>query len=135
MHALSVGVEKAMELSQRSSLAIVDKGGHLLGFVRIEDGAFGTIDVAVNKAHTAAAFRFPSDHWMSLIQPGAPLYGLERCGSRPHVAFGGGLPVMDGTTVIGGVGVSGGPTQADEAIAQAMVEAIARTMRLNGADQ
>ncbi|MEN8503568.1 MULTISPECIES: GlcG/HbpS family heme-binding protein [Paraburkholderia] len=128
MSALAAGVEKAKELSQRSSLSIVDKGGNLLAFVRVEDGAFGTIEVATNKAFTAAAFRFPSDHWMDLVQPGAGLYGLERSGTRPYVVFGGGMPVFDGDSIIGGVGVSGGPTEADEAIAQSMVDAIARTM-------
>ncbi|MFB9122563.1 heme-binding protein [Paraburkholderia dipogonis] len=130
MLALAAGVEKAKELSQRSSLSIVDKGGNLLGFVRVEDGAFGTIEVATSKAFTAAAFRFPSDHWMKLVQPGEGLYGLDRSGTRPYVVFGGGMPVFDGETVIGGVGVSGGPTEADEAIAHAMVDAIARSMKV-----
>lgn len=125
LEAINAGILKAKELTQRSSLAIVDMGGNLIAFMRVDDGAFGTIEIAVNKAYTAAALRAPSGQWMQDAQPGAPLYGLERsCGSRPFVVFGGGLPVYDGSNVIGGVGVSGGPLEADEAIAQAMVETI-----------
>ncbi|THJ48339.1 heme-binding protein [Burkholderia sp. LS-044] len=122
--AIEAGVAKANELAQRSSLSIVDAGGHLVAFTRVNDAAFGTIDIAHHKAYTAAALRFPTDYWMKLVQPGAALYGLERAASRPLVVFGGGLPVNHGDEVIGGVGVSGGPEEADVAIARAMVAAL-----------
>lgn len=121
MAALQAGILKAKELDQRSSLSIVDVGGHLIGFVRVDDAAFGTIEIATNKAYTAAALRQPSDTWMSLSQPGQGLYGIERSCARPFVIFGGGLPVTVNGNVIGGVGVSGGPEEADVAIASAMV--------------
>jgi uncharacterized protein GlcG (DUF336 family) len=125
LRALKAGVAKAKELEQRSALSIVDAGGHLIGFVRVNDAAFGVIEVAHNKAYTAAALRFPTSHWMKVVQPGADLYGLERSAtSRPFVVFGGGLPVKDGDDVIGAVGVSGGPEEADVAIAEAMVAAV-----------
>jgi uncharacterized protein GlcG (DUF336 family) len=125
LRALHAGVAKANELAQRSSLSIVDAGGHLVASVRVNDAAFGTIEIAHNKAYTAAALRFPSGHWMKAVQPGADLYSLERSGSsRPFVVFGGGLPVKDGEDVIGGVGVSGGPEDADVAIAESMVAAL-----------
>ncbi|MCY1456439.1 heme-degrading [compost metagenome] len=58
---------------------------------------------------------------MSLSQPGQELYGIERSCARPFVVFGGGLPVTVDGNVVGGVGVSGGPEEADVAIATAMV--------------
>lgn len=122
--AIEAGVAKANELAQRSSLSIVDAGGHLVAFARVNGAAFGTIEIAHNKAYTAAALRFPTDDWMKLVQPGAELYGLERAASRPLVVFGGGLPVTHGGDVIGAVGVSGGPEEADVAIARAMVAAL-----------
>lgn len=122
--AIEAGVAKANELAQRSSLSIVDAGGHLVAFTRVNGAAFGTIEIAHNKAYTAAALRFPTEYWMKLVQPGAELYGLEHATSRPLVVFGGGLPVTRGDDVIGGVGVSGGPEEADVAIARAMVAAL-----------
>ncbi|WP_433706018.1 GlcG/HbpS family heme-binding protein [Paraburkholderia sacchari] len=125
LRAIKAGVAKAQELAQCSSLSIVDAGGHLVASVRVNDAAFGTIEIAHNKAYTAAALRFPTDHWMKVVQPGAELYGLERsASSRPFVVFGGGLPVKDGDDVIGGVGVSGGPEDADVAIASAMIASL-----------
>lgn len=121
MVALQAGIQKAKELDQRSSLSIVDVGGHLVAFARVEDAAFGTIEIANNKAYTAAALRKSSDTWMSLSQPGQELYGIERSCARPFVVFGGGLPVTVNGNVVGGVGVSGGPEEADVAIAEAMV--------------
>ncbi len=122
--ALTAGAAKARELGQPSSLAIVDMGANLLGFLRVDDAAFGTGEIAQNKAYTAAALRAPTGNWLETVQPKAPLYGLERSVSRPFVVFGGGLPVYDGKTVVGGVGVSGGPVESDEAIAAAMVAII-----------
>ncbi|WP_431324804.1 GlcG/HbpS family heme-binding protein [Rhizobium sp. YTU87027] len=126
LEAINAGVAKAKELKQRSSLSIVDGGGHLVAFVRVDDAAFGTIEIAHNKAFTAAALRAPSGHWMETVQPGASLFGMERAASRPLVVFGGGLPVYDGDVVIGGVGVSGGPIEADEAIAHAIADVLNR---------
>lgn len=124
LKAIGAGVTKARELGQRSSLVIVDGGGHLVAMVRVDDAAFGTIEIAHNKAFTATALRAPSDKWMDLVQPGAVLYGLERSCARPFVVFGGGLPVLCDEQVVGAVGVSGGPVEADVAIAQAMVDVL-----------
>ncbi|CAI8882092.1 hypothetical protein D3C76_647780 [compost metagenome] len=121
---LAAGIRKAKELNQRSTLSIVDDGGHLIASVRVDDAAFGTIEIAHNKAYTAAAFRQSTAAWMEVVQPGAALYGLERSCARPFVVFGGGIPIVDGNSVIGGVGVSGGPVEADEAIANSIVSAI-----------
>ncbi len=120
--ALEAGAAKARELSEPSSLAIVDQGGNLLAFMRVDDAALATAEIAQSKAYTALSLRSPSGNWLEIVQPGAPLYGLDACGGkRPFVVFGGGLPVRDEKTVIGGVGVSGGPVDADVAIAEVMV--------------
>jgi len=124
MKALDAGAAKARELGEPSSLAIVDAGGNLLAFLRVDDAALATVEIAQNKAYTSVALRSPSGDWMDISQPGAALYALERSTAKPYVIFGGGLPVADNGTVIGAVGVSGGPVDADVAIAQVMVSAI-----------
>jgi uncharacterized protein GlcG (DUF336 family) len=122
--AIEAGVAKVRELSQPSCLAIVDAGGNLLAFLRVDDASLGTVEIAQNKAYTAAALRAPTENWMEIAQPGADLYGLERSTSRPFVLFAGGIPIIHDGVVIGGVGVSGGPADADIAIAQAMISAL-----------
>ncbi|PBB86910.1 heme-binding protein [Mesorhizobium sp. WSM3876] len=122
LKALQAGAAKARELAEPSSLAVVDQGGNLLAFMRVDDAALSTVEIAQNKAYTALALRSPSGNWLEAVQPGAALYSLEACGGRRQfVVFGGGLPVRDAKTVIGGVGVSGGPVDADVAIAEVMV--------------
>lgn len=121
LKALRAGASKARELGQPSSLAIVDMGGNLLAFLRVDDAAFATVEIAQNKAYTAAALRSPTGNWLEVSQPNGALYGLERSVSRPFVVFGGGLPIFDGKRVVGGVGVSGGPVDTDVAIAGEMV--------------
>lgn len=125
LKAIQAGVSKVRELKEPSSLAIVDAGGNLMAFLRVDDAALSTVELAQNKAYTALALRSPSGSWLDLVQPGAALYGLEAHGGRrPFVVFGGGLPVRAGNTVIGGVGVSGGPAEVDVVIAQAMIDVL-----------
>ncbi|ASV88414.1 hypothetical protein CES85_3329 (plasmid) [Ochrobactrum quorumnocens] len=123
--ALEAGAKKAREICEPSSLAIVDAGGNLLAFMRVDDAALATGDIAEGKAYTALALRSPTSNWLEIVQPGGALFGLEALGGKkPFVVFGGGLPVVTDGKVIGGVGVSGGPVDADVAIATAMTEAL-----------
>lgn len=128
LQALLAGAAKTRELREPSSLAIVDAGGNLMAFLRVDDAALATVEIAQAKAYTALALRSPSGNWLHAVQPGGDLYGLEALGGKkPLVVFGGGLPVRAGNAVIGGVGVSGGPVDIDLQIAQVMVDALERT--------
>lgn len=123
--ALEAGVRKCRELKEPSSLAIVDTGGQLLAFLRVDDAAISTLNIAQSKAYTAVSLRSPTDRWMDLVQPGGPLFGLENTSAGlPYIFFGGGLPVFDGDEIIGAVGVSGGPAEIDIAIARDMIAAL-----------
>lgn len=120
--ALAVGIAKCREMNEPSALAIVDAGGYLIAFLRVDDAAISTLKIAQSKAYTAVCLRAPTHKWMDLIQPGGPLFGLEHTSAGlPYVFFGGGLPVMSNGEVIGAVGVSGGPAEADIEIGKEMV--------------
>src|ERR1700761_3150642 len=121
--ALEVGKAKAEALKEPSCLSIVDEGANLVAFVRTDNAAHGTIDIAHNKAYTSSAFRVRTAELAPLSQPGQELYGIWNCGgARPYVVFGGGVPIMDGSNCLGAVGVSGGPVEADVVIAEAMAD-------------
>ncbi|MDK4737117.1 heme-binding protein [Rhizobium sp. CNPSo 3490] len=121
LNAIAAGAAKVREIKQPSSLAVVDLGGNLLAFLRVDDAALSTVQIAQNKAWTALALRSPSGQWMEAVQPNGPLYGLEAVGARPFVVFGGGLPIIRDGKVVGAVGVSGGPVDDDITIADTML--------------
>jgi uncharacterized protein GlcG (DUF336 family) len=121
---LKAGLARAAAMNEPSSMAVVAAGGNLMGFLRSDEAQFGTIEIAINKACTASAFRMATADLAPDVQPGRELYGIEHTGARPFVPFGGCLPIRRNGKCIGGVGVSGGPVETDVAIAEAMLAAI-----------
>ncbi|RJL35908.1 GlcG/HbpS family heme-binding protein [Bailinhaonella thermotolerans] len=113
------GMARAAELGVDMNIAIVDAGGHLLHFVRMDRAWLGSIDIALKKARTAVLFRMPTAVIGGLSQPGGPCYGIELTNDG-LVSFGGGLPITDGEgRTIGAIGVSGGTVEQDTLIAEA----------------
>lgn len=126
MAMLRVGLEKATELNEPSSIAVVDQGGNIAGFARSDDAMFGTAEIALTKAYTAAAFKMPNGDLANDVQPGGEIYNVEVAGrGRTFTAIAGGFPLMRGGKCIGAVGVSGGPVARDVAIAESMLASFA----------
>ncbi|MFI0425154.1 heme-binding protein [Spongiactinospora sp. 9N601] len=117
------GMARAAELGVEMNIAVVDAGGHLLHFVRMDQAWLGSIDIALKKAKTAVLFRMPTAVIGQISQPGGPCYGIEATNDG-LVSFGGGLPITDehGRT-IGAIGVSGGDVQQDTQVAEACLAA------------
>ncbi|MEE8458673.1 MAG: heme-binding protein [Phycisphaerales bacterium] len=115
---------KSLELGANMDIAVVDVGGNLKAFLRMDGAWLGSIDIAVKKARTARLFDMPTGDIGGLSQPGGPLYGIEHSNGG-LVTFPGGIPLRasDGT-VIGAVGVSGSSVENDHAVAVAAGEAI-----------
>ena len=114
---------KATEIGVPSNIAVVDAGGALLSFVRMDDAWLGSTDIAIHKAYTARAFDMSTEELSKMAQPGKPLFGIEATNHERIVIFGGGVPVKRGDTVIGAVGSSGGTVDQDIKIAEAAVSA------------
>lgn len=125
--ALKIGKAKVEELREPSSLAIVDPGGNLAAFIRTENAGFGAAEVAINKAYTPSAFKIRTADIYVDAQPGEEIYGFQNTNYRPFVVFGGGVPVFVGGQLACSVGVSGGPIDADVAIAGWMINALETT--------
>lgn len=122
--ALAAGVAKAQTLNSPSSIAIVDAGRNLLGFVRMENALLASIEISQRKAYTARSLNMRTGDIMALVQPGAALYGMDTGHVPPFIVFGGGIPVERSGEVIGAVGVAGGMVPDDEAVAAAVVTAL-----------
>jgi uncharacterized protein GlcG (DUF336 family) len=117
-------VVRAAELGAVVSAAVVDAGGHLVHFQRMDRAEIAGPTLAVDKAFTAVAHRVATADLTALAAPGGPLAGLHANGGGRYVVFGGGLPCWsgdhgDGAVVVGGIGVSGGTTEQDVACAEA----------------
>lgn len=101
------------------SIAIVDAGGHLLAFQRMDGAEIAGPVLARDKAFTAVAHRTATHDLTDLVRPGAELAGMNSADGGRYIAFGGGLPMWDANRVVGGVGVSGGTCEQDVTAASA----------------
>ena len=116
--------KKAAELDTLMNIAVVDAGGNLKAFARMDGAWLGSIDIAIKKARTARFFNFPTGALGELSQPGGPLYQIE-VSNGGLITFPGGVPLMaaDGS-VIGAVGVSGSTVEDDHAVTAAGAAAL-----------
>ena len=101
------------------SAAVVDAGGHLVAFARMDGAEIAGPVLAPDKAYTAVAHRIGTDELAPLVAPGGELAGMYAAGGGRFVCFAGGLPLWAGERVVGGVGVSGGTAEQDLAAARA----------------
>jgi glc operon protein GlcG len=106
-------------------IAVVDAGGHLLAFARIDDAKPSSVPVAITKATSAALRRTPTgpmpnaENTSVLLSLGMPLAtdGVVTC-------IRGGGPLLWEGSVIGGIGVSAGTEAQDEEVARAGAAAL-----------
>jgi len=105
-------------------VAVVDRSGLTQVFLRDRFAGAHTVDVATNKAWTAASFRTSTLELANESQAGKPMSGIR---STPRMlAVGGGVVIEAGGSIFGGIGVSGAPGgEADDACARAGIKAIA----------
>ncbi len=121
--ATQAAVAKAEALGIRINVAVTDASGTLMAFLRMPGAFLHSIDIAIDKAYTAASFGFPTSQWGAALANDELLrQGLN---ARPRlVLFGGGLPIVEAGERIGGIGVSGGSAEQDEVCAAAGLAAL-----------
>lgn len=120
---------KARELGLAAIIAVLDDGGHLKAFHRMDGAVLGSIDIAIRKARTAVLFQCNSEDVWDYLKPGAPAPHLELSndGLAPY-AGGMALKCPNGG-VAGSLGVSGGSIEQDTQIAKAGFAAFEATLR------
>ena len=118
-HVLAAAVAKSKELNLKMNVAVVDAGGNLKAFVRMDGAWLGSIDIAIKKARTARYFDMPTGDLGKASQPDGPLYNIE-VSNGGLITFPGGVPLKDADgTIIGAIGVSGSSVENDHTVAEA----------------
>ncbi len=115
---------RAAELGQPFAIAIVDDSGVLKAFSRMDGAPLLSVQVAQDKAYTAAGFGMATDAWHDFVRDDPPLAMGAAPGIDRLIVFGGGYPIKVGEAVVGGIGVSGGHYRQDMQVAQAGLSAV-----------
>ena len=118
--------KKAAELSTLMDIAVVDAGGNLKAFARMDGAWLGSIDISIRKARTARWFDMNTGEIGKLSQPGGPLFGIEHSNDG-LITFPGGVPLKDSKEeIVGAIGVSGSSVENDHAVAVAGAGALGK---------
>jgi uncharacterized protein GlcG (DUF336 family) len=104
------------------AIAIVDSGGHLVMFHRLDNTQLGSVEVALGKATTAVLYRRPTKAFEERLAAGGADLKLLKL---PGLPLEGGLPIIHQGKLIGGIGVSGVQSNQDAAVATAAIQSLA----------
>ena len=123
---IAAAVQKAEQQGTLMDIAVVDAGGNLKAFVRMDGAYLGSIDISIRKAKSARALNMSTTELGAAAQPGQSLYGIEVTNGG-MIIFGGGelLKNKDGL-IVGAVGVSGDSVENDTEVAKAGAAALLR---------
>ncbi len=104
----------------RVVIAVVDAGGHLIALERLDEAQVASVEIARQKAWSAAAFKRPTKAWEEALAGGRQ--GVLRLeGAVPSE---GGVPLVYRGRLVGAVGVSGAQPWEDGQVARAGAEAL-----------
>ena len=124
---LAAAKDQASRMGKPMNIAVVDDGGHLMAFARMDGAKLASIDIAINKAHAAAIRRQDTgparigNEVNVLISLGLAI------GSRAHqTPIRGGLMLEVSGQCVGAIGVSAGTEDEDTEVARAGVAAFVK---------
>lgn len=133
LHAASIATAAALRhaatIKVPMNVAIVDSTLYLLSFTRMPGAKLTSIDIAINKAFTAAGHRVGTHNYKEMVWPGGAAYGINNSNGGRFMVIGGGLPIVVDGAVVGAIGCSTGTPAQDQEVAQAGVDAVAEYVR------
>jgi glc operon protein GlcG len=123
---LAAAERRAAEINVPMNIAVVDDGGHLLTFSRMDGAKLSSVRIAINKANSSAIRRKPSGASVSANgQPDVLLSLSLAIGSgAQQTPLRGGLPLLVDGEVVGAIGVSNGSEDEDVDVARAGATAL-----------
>ena len=120
---VDAALAQAAELGVASVVCVCDAAGWPIVVHRPDGGKPTSVEIAINKAFTAACHRRPT-HTYTNAQPGQEAFGIMNMHGGRFTIFVGGWPIEVGGQVVGGIGVSGGHTREDIACCKAGITAL-----------
>lgn len=121
--AIAAALAEAKKNGWTMAAAVVDPGGHLVAFERMDGTQNGSAAVAVDKARSAALFRRPTKAFQDALAAGGE--GLRILKLRDAIPIDGGVPLVASGRVVGALGLSGGASSEDGQCARAGAAAFA----------
>lgn len=121
---IAAAEKKAEEIKQPMNIAVVDEGGNLIAFERMENAWLGSIDIAQKKAWTSRAFDITTQDLGANSQSGDQFFGIHASNNGKVMIFAGGIPLKKDGKVVGAIGVSGGSGVQDHSVAEAGAAAL-----------
>jgi glc operon protein GlcG len=120
--AAAACVAEARKNNWNMAIAIVDTGGYLVYFERMQNTQLASVDLAIEKAKTSALFRRPTKVFQEALATGGD--GLRVLGLTGAMPNAGGVPIIVDDKIIGAVGISGGSVEQDAQVATAGANAL-----------
>ncbi|HEX6236116.1 MAG TPA: heme-binding protein [Acidimicrobiales bacterium] len=121
--AVDAALDEAARLGVGSVVCVSDAAGYPIALKRPDNGKVTSVDIAINKAFTAACHRRPT-HTYTNAQPNQEAFGIMNMHGGRFAIFVGGWPIEVRGEVVGGIGVSGGHTKEDIACCKAGITAL-----------
>ena len=120
-HVVAAALAEARGNSWTMAAAVVDPGGILVYFEKIDDTQNASPRIAIDKAQSAALFKRPTKTFQDSVERGG--IGLRVMRLRAAIAVEGGVPIVVDGKIVGGLGVSGGTAEQDGQCCKAALEA------------
>jgi len=118
--AAAAAIAEARRNSWAMAAAVVDTGGHLVYFEKMDGTQTGSVAVAISKARSAALFTRPTKAFQDVLAGGGD--GLRMLGLEGAVPVEGGVPLLMDGKIVGAIGLSGGASSQDGQCARAGAE-------------
>ncbi|MBQ1310281.1 MAG: cob(I)yrinic acid a,c-diamide adenosyltransferase [Blautia sp.] len=110
--------KEADRRGMKAVIAVCNPEGNPIA-VHVMDGAFlPGFDAAMKKAYTSVAVKMSTMEFGRMAQPGGTFYGVDQVDNGRLIIFGGGVPLKDGDSIIGGLGISGSTGEEDHSLCE-----------------
>lgn len=133
VYGLSINLETAKKVAESAiaearknnwtmAVAIMDTGGHLVYFEKMDGTQTGSVAVSITKGRSSALFKRPTKAFQDTVAAGGE--GLRMLRLEGAVPVEGGLPLLVDGKIVGAIGVSGGTSQQDGVVAKAGADSL-----------
>jgi glc operon protein GlcG len=113
----AAAIAEARKNNWAMAVAVVDTGGYLVYFERMQDTQLGSVEISIEKAKSAVLFRRPTKSFQDTLAAGGE--GLRILRLTGAVPVEGGIPLIVDGKIVGAIGASGGSSDQDGRTAQA----------------